>query len=187
MKKLIIIKGDLASGKTTFSKILSKKYGISVFNKDILKEILGDEIGYSNREENLKLSRAAVEIMIHNLKEFIKLEKPIILESNFHKNELDKIFSIAEKEGYKVLVLNLIGDLNILYERFLKRIVNENRHHVHLTTTLDKKDEFISYVTRSRYDYDAKNIIEINASDFSYQNDEIILNKIDLFINSWFT
>ena len=68
-----------------------------------------------------------------------------------------------------MLVLNLIGDLNILYERFLKRIVNENRHHVHLTTTLDKKDEFISYVTRSRYDYDAKNIIEINASDFSYQ------------------
>lgn len=184
MKKIIIIKGDLAAGKTTFSKILSKKYGILAFNKDILKEILGDEIGYSNREENLKLSRAAVEIMIHNLKEFIKLEKPIILESNFHKNELDKIFSIAEKEGYNVLVLNLIGDINILHERFLRRIATENRHHVHLTTTLDKTNEFVSYVTKSRYDYDAKIIIEINANDFSYQKDEDILNRIDLFINS---
>lgn len=168
MKKLIIVKGDLVLGKIIFLKIFFKKYGILVFNKDILKEIFGDEIGYLNREENLKLLRVVVEIMIYNLKEFIKFEKLIILELNFYKNELDKIFLIVEKEGYKVFVLNLIGDLNILYERFLKRIVNENRYYVYLMIILDKKDEFISYVIRFRYDYDVKNIIEINVSDFSY-------------------
>ena len=57
MKKLLLITGDLACGKTTFAKLLSKRYDTNLYFKDSLKELLGDTIGFSNREENLKLSR----------------------------------------------------------------------------------------------------------------------------------
>ena len=46
MKKLLLITGDIAAGKTTFSKILSKRYSAAVFQKDSIKEVLGDTIGF---------------------------------------------------------------------------------------------------------------------------------------------
>ncbi|MDE7478751.1 MAG: deoxynucleoside kinase [Lachnospiraceae bacterium] len=39
MKKLLLITGDIAAGKSTFSKILSKRYCTTVFQKDTIKEI----------------------------------------------------------------------------------------------------------------------------------------------------
>ena len=63
MRKLLLITGDLACGKSTFAKALSKRYDTNLYFKDALKELLGDVIGFTNREENLKLSRGAVEVM----------------------------------------------------------------------------------------------------------------------------
>ena len=57
MKKLILIGGVLAGGKSTFSHIIGEKFCIPVVNKDRLKEILGDNIPTKNREENKKLSK----------------------------------------------------------------------------------------------------------------------------------
>ena len=55
MKKLILMGGDLASGKSTYSNIVGDKFNVLVINKDNLKEILGDTIIVNNREENKKL------------------------------------------------------------------------------------------------------------------------------------
>ncbi len=63
MRKLLLITGDLATGKSTFASILSKRYQANVFLKDSIKEVLGDTIGFANREENKKLSDAAMELM----------------------------------------------------------------------------------------------------------------------------
>lgn len=58
--------------------------------------LTGDVIGFSNREENLKLSDAAVQLMIRTFEEFAKLEKSLILEANFHKRELQQLQDIAK-------------------------------------------------------------------------------------------
>ena len=63
MRKLLLIMGDLATGKSTFAGQLSRRYGTNVFYKDTIKEVLGDTIGFRDREENLKLSRATGELM----------------------------------------------------------------------------------------------------------------------------
>ena len=34
MKKLLLITGDIAAGKSTFSKILAERYRVAVFQKD---------------------------------------------------------------------------------------------------------------------------------------------------------
>jgi len=46
MSKLLLIMGDLATGKSTFANILSKRYSTSMFGKDTIKEVLGDTIGW---------------------------------------------------------------------------------------------------------------------------------------------
>ena len=73
--KLLLITGDLATGKSTFANILSKRYDTSVFFKDSVKEVLGDTIGFSDRVENKRLSNAAMELLFFLFSEFGKLNK----------------------------------------------------------------------------------------------------------------
>ena len=117
MSRLLLIMGDLATGKSTFAKILSQRYGVNVFGKDSIKEVLGDNIGFTNREENLKLSKATMELMMFVFSEFAKLNKPLILESNFHTGELERLHGIAREYRYEVLTLVLHGNVDILHQR----------------------------------------------------------------------
>lgn len=55
MGKLLLLTGDLATGKSTFAGILSRRYDANLFFKDSIKEVLGDTIGFSNRAENKKI------------------------------------------------------------------------------------------------------------------------------------
>ena len=110
MKKLLLIMGDLATGKTTFANILSQRYNAILFFKDSIKEALGDTIGFSNRAENLKLSRASAELMYLIFRQFSKLDRDLILESNFRVSELEQLHAIASENGYQVLTLVLNGD-----------------------------------------------------------------------------
>ena len=182
MRKLLLITGDLATGKSTFSDILSKRYDTVVFMKDTIKEVLGDTIGFANREENLKLSKATMELMIFAFSQFAKLNQDLILEANFHKADLERLQEIATAYNYEVMVLVLRGDVNILHKRYLNRIHNENRHPVHLSTTLDILESFKKYVETARNEEITGNILEIDANDFSYQQDETLLAEIDRFI-----
>lgn len=182
MNKLLLVMGDLATGKSTFSNILSKRYDTNVFNKDSIKEVLGDTIGFSNREENLKLSRATMELMVFIFIEFTKLNKNLILESNFHKADLEILHEIASKNNYEVLILVLRGDVNTLHKRYLNRINNEGRHPVHLSTTFDIFDDFKGYIEFARKEDIDGNVIRINADDFSYQKNGALLSMIDKFM-----
>lgn len=182
MKKLLLITGDIAAGKSTFSQILSERYGIAVFQKDTVKEILGDSIGFHDREENKKLSNAAVEIMCHIFSRIAMTGRAVTLEANFHEDELEKLHSIANENQYDVLTIVLRGDADVLYRRYLHRMKEENRHPVHLTTTLDVKEDFVKTAEWIREEKVMGETLVIDATDFSYQEDSAVLAKIDAFI-----
>lgn len=181
MKKLILITGDLATGKSTFANILSKKYNIPVMYKDKIKEVLCDSIGFSHREENLKLSIAAVELMIYSFSELATLGIDVILEANFKENELTKIHAIAKKSGYDVLTLRLTADIDIIYHRFVNRIENENRHPAHISG-FDGYDSLKYYIEAGRKQATPGRVLEINADDFDYQSDEGLFSLIKDFL-----
>lgn len=181
MKKLLLLTGDLACGKTTFSKILSKRYGVEAYNKDSIKEILGDTIGFKNREENLKLSHATIAVMTHIFEKNAACGHDLILEANFHDGEIEKLCEIADNNGFTVLTLNFFADTETLYRRFRYRIENENRHPVHQTAGLVDQTAFCDYLEKSRGRL-PENRIDINADNFDYQTDESLLGKIDGFM-----
>ena len=96
MKKLILIGGVLAGGKSTYSHIIGERFGISVVNKDRVKEILGDNINTANREENKKLSVIAFELMSYLAE---GEGNALILESNFKDYELRELKEKCAKKG----------------------------------------------------------------------------------------
>lgn len=113
MKKLLLLTGGLAAGKSTFSRILSTRYGTAAFQKDTVKELLCDHIGFRNREENKAISNAAVDAMCHIFSRISLTGASLILEANFHEDELEKLHSIARESQYDVLTLVLHGDAEV--------------------------------------------------------------------------
>lgn len=181
MKKVLLITGDLACGKTTFSKILSTRYGFEVFNKDSVKEVLADNIGFSNREENKKLSDATVAVMIHIFEVMAPFGRDLILEANFHKSEIDRIASIASANQYELLVLNLFASKEVSFERFRNRNLNEDRHPAHLTAGLDSFEAFSDCIDASRKELETVSKVDVDSTSFAYQTDEELLAKLDSF------
>ena len=178
MKKLLLITGDLACGKSTFANILSRRYNIPAFYKDKIKEILGDTIGFTNREENIRLSVATMEIMTHIFEETSKTGNDLILEANFKEHEMERIYTLAKESGYEALTLVLRADMDIIYNRFVNRIENENRHPVHISG-FDGYESLKIYIERGREEKCFGKVLEIDANDFSYQEK---FDEIDRFM-----
>ena len=183
MKKLLLLMGDLATGKSTFANMLSKRYHTVLFCKDPIKETLSNTFGFSNRAENLKLSYATADLLYQIFRGFAKVDQDLILESNFRIGELEKLHEIAAEHDYQVLTLILRGDVEILHKRFLNRIQNENRHPVHQCAEFNSIEGFGAYLEKLRTPTVPGEAIYIDANDFAYQTDAKILGAIDDFMH----
>ena len=182
MKKLVLITGDLASGKSTFGDIAGKKFGVPVFHKDTVKEVLSVTFPFTGRSENLKLSKATMDVLKYIFLSSAKCGNDLILEANYHAEQLNEMFCLAEKEGYSHLVIVLQGDIDILYNRYINRIKNENRHPVHLSTNFDIKENFENYVKNTRLPNINGYVLKLNADTFEYQTDKKTFQIIEKFI-----
>jgi predicted kinase len=182
MKKVILVAGNLAALKSTISKALSQDLDAIVLNKDTLKEVLGDTIGFANREENLKLSRATFQLMKKLTQDILSIDDVIILESNFKPIELAELFFYFKSQDYHVLTLMLSGDPEVLYQRYVER--DQERHPVHRSTGLMNYDIFL----RSMMMYDpliyGESSIYIDTTTFNETDYQTCLNQVKAWIFS---
>lgn len=167
MSKILIIAGDLASGKSNLARKLSTNLKIPYFSKENIKEILGEEIEFSKREDNKKLSNSSIDILLLILERVAAVGASVILEANFHKEELEKIKLQCEFNRQEVILLYLTGDTDVLYERFLYREIHKHRHPVHLTHPLRDIREFEDYINKWRSEEEVlpRNYIDVTGCD----------------------
>lgn len=183
MKKLLIITGDLATGKSTWADKLAALYHAVVLHKDDVKEVLGDRLGCVDRAQSLLLSQSAVDIMLHGFEHIAPSRQNVILEANYHADELPPLLTAAKRHGYDVLALVLTADTDILYQRYCDRIAHENRHPVHTINGFDDRQGFTDYVLRGRLPSLDCATIHVNATTFAYQTDRTLADEINRF---WF-
>jgi len=140
MKQVLLVSGHLAALKSTLSKKLSVDLDAICLNKDDMKEVLGDTIGFTNREENLKLSKATFHMMLKIMLDILKIDDLVILESNFKVSEMNQLNQAIEEQGIHSSTVFLTGDAEVLYERYVKR--QPMRHPVHTSTGLISFENF---------------------------------------------
>ncbi len=130
-KKIILIGGYCATGKSTFARILSNKTGIIYFDKDTIKEIYADS--FNNAGDNVynSLSAATFCVMHHIASRFFMVGQRLILESNFRPHECERINLLIEEYGYDCLTFLFYGDLPTLFDRYVSRGKTKQRHWVH--------------------------------------------------------
>ena len=129
--KIIIVGGYCATGKSTFTRKLSKFLGIPCFNKDTIKEVLGDGIGPENNTICQKGNFTTFILMLHIIEQFLQVGKMCIIESDFVLKESEQIKTLLEKYNYKCLTFIFKGDFDTLYDRYVGRDKTEKRHWVH--------------------------------------------------------
>ena len=180
MKKVVLITGDLAAGKSTLADNLSKTLNFTCIKKDCVKEIICDSVGFSTREENKRISVAAVNSMIHFLEQTLKVGGEIILEANFRLQEINRIQDIVKQYSGSLFIIYLTGEPKVLYERFLVRV--PNRHRAHLSIGLDKDyGKFIDYINELRKQLERIDCLKIDSTSLLVED---VLNKALSYINS---
>lgn len=129
---IIIVTGLPASGKTTLSRKLAKKLELPLINKDTIKEILFDKLGWQDREWSRKLGMTTFDILYYIMESQMMAGRSFIVESNF-KYEFDSKKFSALKRKYKFFPIQIICGTSgeTLYRRFKKRVGTGKRHPGH--------------------------------------------------------
>ena len=184
MNKIIIITGYCATGKSTFSRKLSEELKIPCFNKDTLKEAMGDGLGSDNNLVFQKGSIATFKIMLHIAEQFLHIGKICILESNFKTYEIDEVKALLDKYNSQCLTYLFKGDFNIIYDRYRNRDNIGERHWVHQMAGETKESFETGHKKSGMGEKGIGKIVDIDAAYFEKINfEELILSAKDYVIN----
>jgi predicted kinase len=178
---IVIVTGLPGSGKTTLSKKLAKKLNLPLINKDAIKELLFDCLGWKDREWSKKLGVATFDLLYYIMEAQMKAEKSFIVESNF-KHEFDSKKFLALKKKYYFKPIQIICETKgeIIYRRFKRRVELGNRHPGH-------RDELVCEEIKNNLlkgDYKSLQIggkiIKVDTTSFRSMNIEKIAEMITL-------
>lgn len=126
-KKIIIVEGYLASGKSTFAMKLSQSIKVPYFIKDTFKVAICNNISIANRSESSIFSAVTFDAMMYVAERLFKTGNPIIMEGDFvpggvkKVDEAGMIQQLINQYGYTPLTFQFTGDTQILYKRFIER------------------------------------------------------------------
>lgn len=189
-KKIIIVTGYLAAGKTTFALKLSKELNVPCFSKDLLKIALSRSILVNNREESKQLSAAAFDAIAFITEKFMETGNPLIIEANFvmgenhnKRKEGDALRELATRYGYRILTYLFLGDLHVLCDRFNERENSPERAEVNrmggMPFTHDAFEEMVSPLGDFNI---GGEIVKIDTTDFNAINFGTYLETARSFI-----
>ena len=131
MRCCILVAGMPASGKTTFAEYASKELSLPLVSKDKIKEILYDTVGFASREEKAAIGLAGTNILYYYASTLMAAGQPFILENNFEDRNKPALQKLFDKYGYRCLVIRFGGDIEVIYQRYLKREKGGTRHKGH--------------------------------------------------------
>lgn len=180
--KMIIVGGYCAAGKSTFSRKLANRYGIPCFNKDTIKEVIGEGFGIENKDVHQKNSGVTFSLMLHIAEQFLQTGNVCILESNFKKPESEQLKRLLEKYDCECLTFLFKGDLCTLYDRYAERDRSKARHWVH-TTAGEDRDAFIDgHLQSGLGDIQIGQTVIVDATDFDRVDFEELYSLAERFL-----
>jgi predicted kinase len=130
---LIIITGLPGTGKTTLGRRLARDLTLPFLHKDGIKEILFDQLGWSDRAWSRTLGRATYALLYHFLEIELAARRSLIVESNFHPEHATGEFqAFRERYGFRPFQVLCKTDGQTLLARYAARTASGERHPGHV-------------------------------------------------------
>lgn len=140
-KTIVLLAGYPATGKSYLcQKILERMPQFHVVSQDDMKEELFDRYGFDNMEEKIQIEKESWKLYYKAMEEELKQGNSMISDYPFSDKQKGRIQTLAEQYHYQVVTLRLIGDLDVLFQRSLKRDLDPKRHLSHLVSKYHKGD-----------------------------------------------
>ncbi len=147
----IVITGPPGSGKTTVGRQIADTLRLPFINKDGIKELLFDTLGWSDVEWSKRLGIASYAILYHLIEAELRAGASFVVESNFHPTyDNEKFAALRAKYDFVPLQVFCIAGGDVLYERFAARSTSGERHPGHGDDM--RREEFEEILRRGRHD-----------------------------------
>lgn len=130
--ELIILAGMPATGKSTVARALSGAFGFPVIEKDEIKEVLFDTIGFENYSQKRRLDIAASATLLQVLESMLKAGTSVIAVNNFDEKETQQVCDLIERYQPNCVTVFLNGAPEVLYQRYVQRDKLHLRHLGHV-------------------------------------------------------
>ena len=155
--ELIIVAGMPATGKSTIAAGLAEAFHYPILEKDNIKEVLFDTVGFESYPQTRKLDIAANGVLLHVLELMLKANSSVIVVNNFDTESARQLCALMETYQPRSVTVFLNGDAQVLYQRYIER---DNLHKRHLGHILQehyppREGDSLDY-TMTREEFDEK-------------------------------
>lgn len=131
---LVVVTGPPAAGKTTIAKTLSLELGLPCVSRDSFKEILFEELGWSDRAWSQRLGRATWPLLYHVVGEQLRAGRSLLVEANFDP-ALDAA-EFARLPPFRAVQVYCTAPPETILERFAARARDGSRHPGHVDSSI---------------------------------------------------
>ena len=130
----LIVTGPPAAGKTTLVRRLAQDLSIPLFEKDAIKNLLYETLGFGDKDWSGQIGVSAIDILFVTANQLLRKEVSVVTESNFYRQfDSRRVAEVAEKVDARIVQVHCSAPPEILVERNARRLDPSNLrpgHHV---------------------------------------------------------
>lgn len=143
----MVVSGAPASGKTTLARLLGRRIGLVVLEKDALKEALSDAVGQpTDVAASARLGSASYAALFTLARDLLADEVGVVLESNFRKGTSEAELAPVAALATSVHLVHCTASEDLIARRYRSR----SRHPAHLDG--HRHDALHADLAAGRYD-----------------------------------
>lgn len=178
---LLLVNGLPCSGKTTISRRLAKSLNLPFLEKDQVKELLFDTVGWSDVAWSHRLSRASKAILFYLIREEMKAGRSLGVECNFFA-EVDTplLLKIAAETPFHPIQVLCWAEGEELVQRFRAR--SGDRHPGHQDATLGEEIFTLLRTGKALPLAIGGDLIEVETTHFAAIDFEGLVNSLQKFM-----
>lgn len=179
-KRIILINGLPATGKTTLGGKIAREFNLPFFNKDGIKETLFDSLGWRDRAWSQQLSQASYQIIYYFIESLLRAGHTFVVESNFSSKNQASLRALFGKYHVECLQIMCVTQGDVLYKRYVARAGRRHPGHVDEATFA----EFEPVLRQGRTEpLDLPgSLLEIDTTDFSRVDAAAVLQRVRAFL-----
>lgn len=129
---LILISGPPGTGKTTLGEQIAQALGVPFINKDGIKELLFDTLGWKDREWSRQPGIASTALLFHLIERQLAAGQSLVAESAFSAEfDVPRLQRLQNCYHFQTLEVHCTAQMEVLLERFAQRAQSAERHPGH--------------------------------------------------------